>query len=160
MGYNPYKWYSKGKLHTKLKKSAPLLLKIRNGDFDISSYFREAINEKLNYKKIFNKEFDSINGDSINSKKFLAHQKARMRNIAYLKLMEDGMKDEERILFNFRDELKQEFGIDLWEIVTSVELGLNSLEDIYWKYKELSQTGITPSEIAIQLGRDTTNGLK
>ena len=39
MGYNPFRWYTKGRRKKPLKKSPPLLLKIRNGDFEYSPYF-------------------------------------------------------------------------------------------------------------------------
>ncbi len=43
MGYNPFRWYTSGKYRKKpLKSNAPLLLKIRNGDFEHSPFFREA----------------------------------------------------------------------------------------------------------------------
>ncbi len=39
MGYNPYRWWTKGRPNKPLKAEAPLLLKIRNGDFDYSYMF-------------------------------------------------------------------------------------------------------------------------
>jgi hypothetical protein len=83
-----------------------------------------------------------------------------MRNVAYLKLMEEVMVDEDRILKKLRDGLFDEFGSDYWENATSIEMGLKTIEDIYWKYKELSGMGTTPSEIAIQLNRKSSKGLK
>lgn len=160
MSYNPYKWFSKGKSHKPLKPSAPLLLKIRNGDFNPSSYFAEATVARKEYQAIYDKEYDSHSTDEISVKKFHAHQSARMRNVAYLKLNEAAMFDEEKILRKLKDELVSEFGIDLWDTVTSVEVGLETVEDIYWKYKELSGMGTTPSEIAIQLGRKNIGNLR
>lgn len=151
MAYNPYKWFSKGKKRTPLKSSAPLLLKIRNGDFNLSEYLGEAESERRNYQRLYDKEYNSQSGDDINTRKFHAHQKAKLRNVAYLKLLEAGMVDEEKILRKLRDELTVEFGVDLWDKVTSVEMGLKTIEDIYWKYKELSGMGTTPSEMKIQL---------
>jgi hypothetical protein len=43
MGYNPFRWWTKGRPNKPLKADAPLLLKIRNGDFDYSYMFSEAI---------------------------------------------------------------------------------------------------------------------
>jgi hypothetical protein len=160
MGFNPFKWYSKGKIHKPLKPSAPLLLKIRNGDFNPSSYFREAEVAKCDYMKIYNTEYESHSTNEESVKRFHAHQKARMRNVAYLKLMEEVMVDEDRILKKLRDGLFDEFGSDYWKNATSIEMGLKTIEDIYWKYKELSGMGTTPSEIAIQLNRKSSKGLK
>lgn len=160
MSYNPYKWYSGGKIHTPLKPSAPLLLKIRNGDFNQSQYFAESEEVKREYQRIYDIEYNSQTTEDINVKRFHAHQKARMRNVAYLKLIEEAMFDEDRILKKLRDGLFDEFGSDYWDVATSIENGLKTIEDVYWKYKELSGMGQTPSEIAIQLKRKSTKGLK
>ena len=158
MGFNPFKWYSKGKLHKPLSQSSPLLLKIRNGDFNPSSYLGEANVVRREYNRIYQREYDSHTTDEESVRKFHAHQKARMRNVAYLKLIEEGMWDEERILTRLRNELTSEFGNDYWDEVVDSEV--ETIEDVYWKYKELSGMGTTPSEIAIGLGRNTIKGLK
>ena len=55
MGYNPFRWYTQGKYRKKpLKKSSPLLLKIRNGDFEHSPFYREAKDNHKLYDKMFN----------------------------------------------------------------------------------------------------------
>jgi hypothetical protein len=158
MGFNPYKWYSKGKTHRPLPKSSPLLSKIRNGDYEISSYLVEADDVKKDYIKIYSKEYNSHTTNDESTRKFHAHQKARMRNVAYLKLLESGMMDEERILKDLRNELYSEFGGDYWETVLDGEP--MTIEDMYWMYKKLSGMGTTPSEMALQLGRKSTKGLK
>lgn len=158
MGFNPFKWYSKGKFHKPLPQSSPLLLKIRNGDFNPSSYLGEAELVKRDYNRIYKREYNSQTTGEESVRKFHAHQKARMRNVAYLKLIEEGMWDEERILNRLRNELTSEFGGDYWDVVMDGDV--KTIEDAYWKYKELSGMGTTPSEIAIGLGRKTTKGLK
>ena len=41
--YNPFRYFTEGKYRRRpLKAKFPLLLKIRNGDFEYSPYFREA----------------------------------------------------------------------------------------------------------------------
>jgi hypothetical protein len=42
MAYNKFRWWTKGRPNKPLKSNAPLLLKIRNGDFDYSYMFSEA----------------------------------------------------------------------------------------------------------------------
>ena len=42
MGYNAFRWYTKGRRVKPLKKSEPLLLRIQNGDYEYSPYFSEA----------------------------------------------------------------------------------------------------------------------
>jgi len=41
-GYNKYRWWTQGRPNKPLNVDAPLLLKIRNGDFDYSYMFSEA----------------------------------------------------------------------------------------------------------------------
>ena len=55
MGYNPFRWYTKGKYRKKpLKSNTPLLLKIQNGDFEYSPYLLECKDEKKLSKSIMN----------------------------------------------------------------------------------------------------------
>jgi len=42
MAYNKFRWWTNGRPNKPLKADAPLLLKIRNGDFDYSYMFSEA----------------------------------------------------------------------------------------------------------------------
>ena len=53
-----------------------------------------------------------------------------------------------------------EFGKDLWEKCMERQRGKGTIEDIYWWYKKQVKFGQTPSELAIQLGRKTTKGLR
>ena len=40
MGYNPFRWYTQGKYRKKpLKSNTPLLLKIQNGDYELSPFY-------------------------------------------------------------------------------------------------------------------------
>jgi hypothetical protein len=60
-----------------------------------------------------------------------------MRNVARLKLEEEGMRDEFRILNELRESLNVEFGADLWDDATSVEVGNETIEDIYnWRSRQ------------------------
>ena len=93
MGYNPFRWYTQGKYRTKpLKSNAPLLLKIRNGDFESSPFFKEADdNEKL-YTKMYNEYIDNSHSTNKNELQTEAHQYAKMKRIKAQKLMEKGLK--------------------------------------------------------------------
>ena len=52
MGYNPFRWYTKGSYRKKpLPKKSPLLLKIQNGDFEYSPFLLESKDEERNYQK-------------------------------------------------------------------------------------------------------------
>ena len=55
MGYNPFRWYTQGKYRKKpLKSNAPLLLKIQNGDFEKSPFYKEAEDNMKLYDKMYN----------------------------------------------------------------------------------------------------------
>lgn len=161
MGYNPFRYYTEGKYRKRpLKSKSPLLLKIRNGDFEYSPYFLEAKdNEKL-YDKMYNEYIDNSHSNDINSIKHEAHQHAKMKRIKAQKLMEVGIAEEQTRLHQLRKELELEFGKDLWEKANERQRGKGTTEDLYWWYKKQVGMGLTPSEMAIQLGRKTTNGLR
>ena len=141
MGYNPFRWYTKGKYRTKpLKSNAPLLLKIRNGDFESSPYLKEAQDEEQNYQNKFNKFMESS-------------------QIVDEKLLEKGLEEEQSRLRELKLRLKDEFGKCLWEKSQLRQRGKGTTEDLYWWYKKQVGMGTTPSELAIRLGRKTTKGL-
>lgn len=160
MGYNPFRWYTQGKYRTKpLKSNAPLLLKIRNGDFESSPFFKESDdNEKL-YTKMYNEYIEKSNLTNINDLKHEAHQYAKMKRIKSQKLLEKGLEEEQTRLHELRRRLTEEFGKDLWEKSQVRQRGKGTTEDLYWWYKKQVKMGQTPSEIAISLGRKTTKGL-
>jgi hypothetical protein len=160
MGYNPFRWYTQGKYRNKpLKSSAPLLLKIRNGDFEYSPFFLEAEdNEKL-YDKMYNEFIKNSHIKDEFSIKHEAHQHAKMKRIKAQKLMEKGLEEEQTRLHELKRRLTEEFGKDLWEKSLEKQRGKGTTEDLYWWYKKQVKMGQTPSEIAIALGRKTTKGL-
>ena len=161
MGYNPFRWFSKGAYRKKpLKSNAPLLLKIQNGDFEYSPFLLESVDEEKNYQKKFNDFMETSKISNINDRKVEAHQHAKMRRIASQKLMEKGLEEEEVRLSQLRKELTAEFGKDLWEKCIERQRGKGTTEDIYWWYKKQVGMGTTPSELAIRLGRKTTKGLQ
>ena len=82
MGYNPFRWYTSGKYRKKpLPQSSPLLLKIKNGDFEYSPFFREADdNEKL-YQQMYDGYMQTSGISDISDRKVEAHQYARMKRI-------------------------------------------------------------------------------
>lgn len=160
MGYNPFRWYTKGKYRTKsLKSNAPLLSKIRNGDFESSPYLRESSDEEQNYQDKYNHFMSTSMITDENDRKVEAHQYAKMRRIASQKLLEKGLEEEQNRLHELRQRLTEEFGKDLWEKSQVRQRGKGTTEDLYWWYKNQVKMGQTPSEIAISLGRKTTKGL-
>lgn len=160
MAYNPYRWYTKGLKRRPLPKSAPLLLRIQNGDFEYSPYFFEAEEQRNKAHETYElTKKNALISDPIQLERE-ANESARMNRVKALKLMEVGHLDELRRLKELRDELTSEFGKDLWDKCLERQRGKGTTEDIYWWYKKQTKLGMTPSEIAIKLGRTTTKGLK
>jgi hypothetical protein len=160
MAYNPYRWFTKGLKQRPLPKSAPLLLRIQNGDFEYSPYFYEAEEQRSKAKE----SYELTKQNALISDPLLlereAQDSARMNRVKALKLMEVGHSDELRRLKELRDALTDEFGKDLWDKCMERQRGKGTTEDIYWWYKKQTKMWQTPSEIAIKLGRITTKGLK
>jgi hypothetical protein len=157
MGYNPFRWYTSGKYRKKpLKQSAPLLLKIQNGDFEYSPFFLEAKdNEKL-YDKMYNEYIQNSHSNDEHSIKHEAHQHAKMKRIKSQKLMEKGLEEEQTRLHELRRRLTEEFGKDLWDKCLEKQRGKGTTEDMYWWYKKQVKMGMTPSEMATFWGKKTS----
>lgn len=161
MGYNPFRWYTQGKYRAKpLKKQSPLLLKIRNGDFEYSPFFLEATDNNKLYDDMYQQYMDTSGIKDINDRRVEAHQHAKMKRIKAQKLMEKGVEEEQVRLNELKTELQLEFGKDLWDKCLQKQRGKGTTEDMYWWYKKQCKMGQTPSEIAITLGRKTTKGLR
>lgn len=130
MGYNPFRWYTKGK-KKRLPQSAHLFDKIKNGDFDYSYYYTEAEEARNEYSSIFQKVMKET-GDDYS----MARDAARMKNVRALKLDEEGHKDEQRILHELRNELRESFGFDLWDKMMNEDpMDLEELYDYYCSEK-------------------------
>ena len=161
MGYNPFRWYTQGKYRTKpLKQTAPLLLKIRNGDFEYSPFFLEATDNNKLYDDMYQQYMDTSGIKDINDRRVEAHQHAKMKRIKAQKLMEKGIEEEQTRLNELKNELELEFGKCLWDKCLEKQRGKGTTEDMYWWYKKQTKMGQTPSEMAIALGRKTTKGLR
>lgn len=129
MGYNPFRWYTKGK-KKRLPQSAHLFDKIQNGDFDYSHYYSEAEEARKEYSSLFQQKMDETN-DYGQARSF-----ARMKNVRALKLDEEAHNDEMKILYELRSSLKEEFGFDLWDkMMKSKQMDLEGLYDFYCQEK-------------------------
>jgi hypothetical protein len=161
MAYNPFRWYTQGKYRKKpLKKQTPLLLRIRNGDFEYSPFFLEARDNNKLYDDMYQQFMDTSLLKNIDDKRVEAHQFAKMERIKAQKLMEKGIEEEQTRLNELKSELELEFGKCLWDICLDKQTGRGTTEDMYWWYKKQVKMGQTPSELAIALGRKTTQGLR
>ena len=151
MGYNPFRWYTQGKYRTKpLKKSTPLFLKIQNGDFEYSPFFLESKDNDKLYDEMFQQYMETSQLRDINDRKVEAHEYAKMKRIKSQKLMEKGVEEEQNRLHQLREELKLEFGKDLWDKCLQKQRGKGTTEDMYWWYKKQIGGSYTKSELKIR----------
>jgi hypothetical protein len=160
MAYNKYRWYTKGRPNKPLKADAPLLLKIRNGDFDYSYMFSEAREVRESAKKAGEDAYKNYGGTDEQNRNEAALEAGRMKRIKAIKLELEAFVDENRILWKLQTELKKEFGKDLWDKAMQRQRGKGTLEDLYWWYKKQVKEGTTKSEMDIQLKRTNTKGLE
>ena len=160
MGYNPYRWWTKGRKHKPLKADAPLLLKIRNGDFDYSYMFGEALEMRQSAQKAYEQTYTNYAGSDEKNRVDAALDASRMKRVKTIKLELEAALDEERILWKLRKELAIEFEKDLWGKALERQRGKGTLEDLYYWYKKQCKLGTTTSEMDIQLKRPNTIGLE
>jgi hypothetical protein len=160
MSYNPYRWWTKGRPNKPLKSEAPLLLKIRNGDFDYSYMFSEAKVMKETADEAYELAYKNYGGNDQRNREEAALEAGRMKRVKSIKLELEAMIDENRILWKLRKELTAEFGKDLWNKAMERQRGKGTLEDLYMWYKKQVKEGTTKSEMDIQLKRWNTKGLE
>ena len=160
MAYNKYRWWTKGRPNKPLNADAPLLLKIRNGDFDYSYMFNEAVEMRESAKQVYDLTYKNYGGTDEKNRVEAALEASRMRRVKALKLELEGGREEQITLWKLQMELKKEFGKDLWEKSLERQRGKGTLEDLYMWYKKQVKEGTTKSEMDIQLKRWNTKGLE
>ena len=160
MSYNKYRWWTKGRPNKPLNADAPLLLKIRNGDFDYSYMFNEAASQRASAEEAYNQTYKNYGGTDEKNRQEAALEASRMKRGKAIKLELEAGRDEEMILWKLRMELKKEFGKDLWDKAMERQRGKGTLEDLYWWYKKQVKEAITTSEIDIKFKRTNTKGLE
>jgi len=159
MAYNKFRWWTKGRPNKPLKADAPLLLKIRNGDFDYSYMFSEAKVVRETAEKASADAYKNYGGTDEQNRIQASLEAGRMKRIKALKLEIEADKNEKSILWKLQKELKQEFGKDLWEKSLERQRGKGTLENLYYWYKKQVKEATTKSEIDIQFKRANTRGL-
>jgi len=160
MSYNKYRWYTKGRPNKPLNEDAPLLLKIRNGDFEYSYMFKEAEDTKAEAQRTYDLTYKNYKGTDESNRIYEALEAGRMKRIKAVKLMLEAGSQEQKILWKLQGELKKEFEKDLWEKAMERKRGKGTTEDIYWWYKKQVKEVMTKSEMAIKLKRASTKGLE
>ncbi len=149
MGYNPFRWYTKGRRVKPLKKSEPLLLRIRNGDFEYSPYFDEAKEVEKEGDKMVENLMKTIKIKCEFERRAEAMERTKMKRVKRLKLMEVGDEEENKRLRELRLALEKEFDKDLWDKSLERQRGKGTTEDLYWWYKKQCKLGMTKSEYQI-----------
>jgi hypothetical protein len=160
MGYNKFRWWTKGRPNNPLKADAPLLLKIRNGDFDYSYMFNEAIGMRETAKQAYEQTYKNYGGTDEKNRQEAALEAGRMKRVKAIKLELEANREEQMTLWKLQMELKKEFGKALWEKSLERQRGKGTLEDLYWWYKKQVKEAITTSEIDIKFKRKNTFGLE
>ena len=160
MAYNKFRWWTKGRKTKPLPANAPLLLKIRNGDFDYSYMFNEAKSVIVESINTYEKAYKNYIGNDEKNRVEAALESARMKRVKARKLEIEAHYDEIRILNKLQKELESEFGKDLWDKALMKKRGKGTIEDLYWWYKKQVKEVTTYSEIDIQLRRSNTKGLE
>ncbi len=160
MSYNKYRWWTKGRTKKPLPASAPLLLKIRNGDYNYSYMFAEATEMRNTATKAYEQTYQNYGGTDEKNRIDAALEASRMKRIKALKLELEAGMDEEKILWNLRQELKKEFGKDLWDKAMERQRGKGTLEDLYEWYRKNSKVKNPQSIQDIQLKRINTKGFE
>lgn len=160
MGYNKYRWWTKGRTNKPLPSDAPLLLKIRNGDFNYSYMFGEALEMRQSAEKAYIQTYTNYGGTDERNRVEAALEASRMKRVKAIKLELEAAMDEEKILWKLRIELKKEFGKDLWDKAMERQRGKGTLEDLYEWYRKNSKVKNPQSIQDIQLKRSNTKGLE
>jgi hypothetical protein len=165
MAYNKFRWFTNTTARP-LNSKAPLLLKIRNGDFERTPYFGEAYEARKTAVQAYE---DTLKNSRISDPQQLereAMDSARIKRVKALKLIELGHADEFKRLKALKEALDTEFGLDkfkgtkIWEESHQKQRGKGTTEDLYWWYKTKMKFHITPSEMDIKLTRSNTKGLE
>lgn len=158
--YNKYRWWTQGRPNKPLKADAPLLLKIKNGDFNYSYMFNEAASQRASAEEAYNQTYKNYGGTDEKNRIDAALEASRMKRVKAIKLELEAAKDEEKILWKLRQELKKEFGKDLWDKAMEHQRGKGTLEDLYEWYRKNSKVKNPQSIQDIQLRKPNTKGLE
>ena len=83
---NKFRWWTKGRPNKPLKSTAPLLLKIRNGDFDYSYMFSEARLVRESAEMAYENTYKNYRGTDDKNRNEVAMEAGRMKRIKAIKL--------------------------------------------------------------------------
>jgi hypothetical protein len=122
--------------------------------------FSEAGEVRESAKKASEDAYKNYGGTDEQNRNEASLEAGRMKRIKAIKLELEAFVDENRILWKLQQELKKEFGKDLWNKAMEKQRGKGTLEDLYMWYKKQVKEATTKSEMDIQLKRTNTKGLE
>jgi hypothetical protein len=122
--------------------------------------FSEAGEVRESAKKASEDAYKNYGGTDKQNRNEASLEAGRMKRIKAIKLELEAFVDENRILWKLQQELKKEFGKDLWNKAMEKQRGKGTLEDLYMWYKKQVKEATTKSEMDIQLKRSNTKGLE
>jgi hypothetical protein len=122
--------------------------------------FAEATEMRNAAGKAYEQTYNNYGGTDERNRIDAALEASRMKRVKALKLELEAAMDEEKVLWKLRQELKQEFGKDLWDKAMERQRGKGTLEDLYEWYRKNSKVKNPQSIQDIQLRRANTKGLE
>jgi len=137
MGYNKFQWWMSGQSRKKpLGKNAPLLDKIKNGDFDYSPLFDASKKCRQDSELAYELAYKNYIGNDELNRIRAAEDSARMTRVRALKLLDSADKDEHTRLVDLRTALKNQFKVDLWDKMIG-EKPMSLVELYKWYEKQV-----------------------
>lgn len=138
MSYNPFRWWTKGKIHKPLSDRAPLYDKIKNGDYEYSYLFAEAIEMRETAKKAYDDTYKNYGGTDEKNRIEASLEASRMKRLKAIKLELEAYKDEQKILYKLEKDFKEVFGLNIFE--EAVENCGGDLLSLYSYYKSYARS--------------------
>ncbi len=118
--YNRFRWWTNGRPNKPLSNRAHLFDKLENGDYERSYMFTELENERKRSQELYDKGYSSYKGTDEFGKKYLGYEMSRMSRIKCLKLMEEVLQDEEKLLQGFFKDWSGWFAVDVEQILETI----------------------------------------
>ena len=119
-----------------MKGKSLLLQQIEHGDFDYSDFRVQALDELIMCEEQKN-VLASTWKASESSLRYKQDEVDHKYIKRYNKLMQDHDREENKMLFELKQSLIKEFGVDLWD-ETLIEVADGSLVDFYYTYRQLT----------------------
>jgi hypothetical protein len=135
MGYNKFRWWTKGKKTKPLPAHYPLSQKILNGEYDYSYMFAEAKEMRDTAQKVYQQTYDNYGGTDQKNRIEVSLEASQMKRLKAIKLELEANKDEQNILYKLRRDLRSTFNIDVWdEAMEKIDGDLMALYTYYKNY--------------------------